>query len=759
MMDDWGSVWGEELPKPLAGLSTAPNIAEFKNRTAGIHGFDPLNGNSPWTNDDVPSVNGPDDKPRRSRVDIDDLDAHILSEQQTVKEEEDDDYGDFVWGEEQGQEHEADREANAISFSRSLTPKISKPRSLLNETSQNNESYPEETEEDSSEFPEPKQMVDTDELVTNLPEDVVFESKESRTPPNSGNDTYLESASSSIDGGAVGSVDAHLSDVRGAQDSNHNDSIFKTEEDDDFGEFEDTEEPQIAGFIVDLPKVTSFGDAQPLQNDDFKSKPRFSVDLSHINQIFPVTSDEQTPLSDIPDETISSTSNRKVWYRITRKETMREENFADESNYVKIRWNDSKVRRDVNKRVEKWIGEDRSLRGFGFGFGLHSGARARNIFKWSENSKDVSSGMGRSRSQTTASGPAPLLLGSRHRHHQSLAPGHFPPPESIKPPQSFPRNLGSSSSNNTNLRMDQQPRSSDNINGRTGEMAASKRDSSTTPDRHSQSPFIPENSGSQIQSPLRAPANHGRATSVGLRKSMPFHSKQGRTTQSVDLSALQPLRAATAQDRAPSPLLESTLGRPSLGRLPPPSRPSIPHLTSQNLVTKTQDSPVYHSEISSVLPNEQIRHLRGPSIQLLTSLEDKFQGLPRETSTAGRPSSDLAELVESPITATTEQSNSSHISPPNSPMTSLPSTSSPVSFVETGSNGNMKPVPHNLVLSRGPDGKSKKALSPIGQTAEHPRSSFSTENRATEKTRRDEEEDRIVRSIIAGLPDLSYMLK
>ncbi|KAF2731705.1 hypothetical protein EJ04DRAFT_514373 [Polyplosphaeria fusca] len=92
------------------------------------------------------------------------------------------------------------------------------------------------------------------------------------------------------------------------------------------------------------------------------------LDQSLIDQLFPA-SKPTADLAEALEDPIHSTSARKAWYRLTRKQTLREfNNGGNDDNYVRINWANSQVRKDVAKIVGRWSSEDRvSGRGHGPG--------------------------------------------------------------------------------------------------------------------------------------------------------------------------------------------------------------------------------------------------------------------------------------------------------------------------------------------------------------------------------------------------------
>ncbi|OCL14370.1 hypothetical protein AOQ84DRAFT_435729 [Glonium stellatum] len=170
-----------------------------------------------------------------------------------------------------------------------------------------------------------------------------------------------------------------IEDVSATQDGL--DAKQPGEEDDDFGDFEGEEEEEVltsetrpeelmqsvnspvpAVFLEQKAGLEQLSKAENdityKENETTHSAVSFHPDLSLVEQLF-----SPAPLEDLPpapDSTISSTSARKAWYRITRKQTMREfNNGNDDDNYVRVTWMNSNIRLEVNKIVARWSAEDR----------------------------------------------------------------------------------------------------------------------------------------------------------------------------------------------------------------------------------------------------------------------------------------------------------------------------------------------------------------------------------------------------------------
>jgi hypothetical protein len=85
----------------------------------------------------------------------------------------------------------------------------------------------------------------------------------------------------------------------------------------------------------------------------------FRLDANLLDELF-APCKGSTEAEEAPDDPIYSTSARKAWYRLTRKQTMREFNHGnDDDNYIRVTWGISNIRSEVNKVVGRWAREDR----------------------------------------------------------------------------------------------------------------------------------------------------------------------------------------------------------------------------------------------------------------------------------------------------------------------------------------------------------------------------------------------------------------
>lgn len=174
----------------------------------------------------------------------------------------------------------------------------------------------------------------------------------------------------------------------------------RTDDASDFGDFEDAEEfvPSRHPSVSGSPRPSSSRGPRPrslsktsLRNaaqvtttvtspipeeasnkfQDLRMKfgpVKFSTDLELVNKLFDVArlDAEQPPAKDysldaidgIIKDSFTTTSERKVWYRISRPGTMRRHDMGDDDNYRRVTWAGSTVRKDAAKIVCRWMEED-----------------------------------------------------------------------------------------------------------------------------------------------------------------------------------------------------------------------------------------------------------------------------------------------------------------------------------------------------------------------------------------------------------------
>ncbi|KAF2685230.1 hypothetical protein K458DRAFT_337229 [Lentithecium fluviatile CBS 122367] len=184
--------------------------------------------------------------------------------------------------------------------------------------------------------------------------------------------------------------------------------------DDEFGDFEedvpqDTAEFRPNEYSSEFPVDTLASKADRTISSTADEETRHApisrvhtdgLDEDLLSQLFPPAKPRQK-LEDTPQDPVHSTSTRKAWYRLSRKQTMREYNNGNvDDNYIRVTWKTSHIRSEVIKTVSRWANEDRMA-------GRGPGARAS--FYWDTPAPPHQQYTSHSRKKTSisVSNPAP----------------------------------------------------------------------------------------------------------------------------------------------------------------------------------------------------------------------------------------------------------------------------------------------------------------------------------------------------------------
>ncbi|KAL6704505.1 hypothetical protein ACN47E_008134 [Coniothyrium glycines] len=165
----------------------------------------------------------------------------------------------------------------------------------------------------------------------------------------------------------------------GTADSHHGHDLENTEQEHSFGQ----DNSQVLHGSGSIRRTAKAG--------------KFEADDMLLNDLFPTLRSDE-PLEDAPEDPIHSTAGRRAWYRLTRKQTLREHKSGiGDDNYIRVTWANSHIRAEVNKIVGRWAREDRIS-------GTGPGARAS--FYWDTPVPVVDkSASSHSRTKTAVSAP------------------------------------------------------------------------------------------------------------------------------------------------------------------------------------------------------------------------------------------------------------------------------------------------------------------------------------------------------------------
>ncbi|KAF2021224.1 hypothetical protein BU24DRAFT_416880 [Aaosphaeria arxii CBS 175.79] len=235
---------------------------------------------------------------------------------------------------------------------------------------------------------EPSQAIPNDSASDSVRHGDDFSTRPSTSPSDTSHrDALVESPRTSFED------ERHGTDVPATEDSTHTEVEKEKDQHEDILDVSGSEEVPDEGSEDNLQKVPEpeldnqeavaalaqtedtavvskdVTQQQALQLDDDNAElppfvivpnvPGLNVDESLLDKLFPPIPGLRG-LPTPPDDPVHSTSARKAWYRLTRKQTLREfNNSTDDDNYVRITWKQSHIRSEVNKIVGRWATEDR----------------------------------------------------------------------------------------------------------------------------------------------------------------------------------------------------------------------------------------------------------------------------------------------------------------------------------------------------------------------------------------------------------------
>lgn len=152
------------------------------------------------------------------------------------------------------------------------------------------------------------------------------------------------------------------------------------------------EEP-VGEVKAQSPPVTSTV-PETIQQKPNHSAIKIPVDLAKLDELFPsspaVNVESELVPDVIIDDTFSSISERKAWYRLSRQGSMRMHNLGDDENYVRMDWSRSTLRQDTLKIVRRWMEED-SITGRPV-LGRKTGVIGASMFNWDSSAPAVQIG-------------------------------------------------------------------------------------------------------------------------------------------------------------------------------------------------------------------------------------------------------------------------------------------------------------------------------------------------------------------------------
>lgn len=547
----------------------------------------------------------------------------------------------------------------------------------------------------------------------------------------------------------------------------------RREEMDDFGDFEDvqseTEEPIDDGkanyptyspAAEDLNEHTHEAVAiheQPQAHVGPKDlgPVEFIVDTASLNNLYSGAEPENPPeklfIPDvIPHDSFSSTQERKTWYRISRYGAMRKHNTGDDDNYIRVNWTQSQTRVETLETVARWIEEDRISGRVVLG----GASKGSSIFGWND----------------SKAAPVPLAAAFAVKNRkQKVTPSETEP--SMEIPREWPKGLvrtrstsSTSSPSKSRRKSSTKPTASEEnkpeaqlpvANFGWNSTPQGVQDSESQPPAHekklpaSSSSTLPQaamitpisrpgssRTSSSLTEPRQrvipingiAPRPHSIAhTSISIPPSL---STSSFTNEDDDWGELVSSPSTNHPPVLPPPKksLHKTTG--SLGSVFLPAAP-IPQMTSvHSRLVQPEQSGGWASRLTEDLATEAPENMNPMTTNAKNIFSQNDFTIPNKNE-IGKAFSPAAQIAPQPVSAANVD----------------PWASADFSFFENGA----LPV-------------SKQAAAPIPKLIPPRHGTFGAPAVASipprnQNSREELEQDRIVQSIVKGLPDLSYMLR
>jgi hypothetical protein len=534
---------------------------------------------------------------------------------------------------------------------------------------------------------------------------------------------------------------------------------------DDFGDFEDgqseidepTEESEPAAPATPESKALPKDSEPVLSHSPENRTPKkeygpvdFPFDASLLSKLYQQGDDEPSTesifISDrAPHDSFTSTEQRKTWYRLSRYGPMRKHNMGDDENYTRVNWTQSEIRVETLKIVARWIEEDRMSGRVMLG----GGSKAGSMFGWNDQkaaptsiSAAFASKAMTKKVETVPVAPAvevprewPQGLVRDRSTSKSRSPSKARRRSSVKSIKSPEEVKGDRQSPVANFGWNSGPE---------GFPKSHSRNTSTKGSFGSISNAIPLTNS---PSPTQKRTSSSRSSSTTSKPTEPIQKKPISATNIL----LPPLNSKTILSPiAPTPAAAEFFdGEDDWGEMisspvvstPPvlPQPNSLRHKKSQSLIgnfpsAKTSMTPIApRQSMDSAQPHRSMASF--DDILMPEKNSPQSAKSPETFNTFSTPSSAFGSPVGQSSTA--------------QPIAAGPSDPWDLSFFDT------PPAPVPAPASK----PSPLPKSTPLKTVSFANTRASPASPATRKLKEEIEQDRIVQSVIKGLPDLSYMLR
>lgn len=576
-----------------------------------------------------------------------------------------------------------------------------------------------------------------------------------------------------------------------AEDEVKDEDNGEDKDDDDFGDFEEGnsqisvpieaaeetlnsqrhELPADSQASEALNKATTVAakDAQAHTQEKIFGRIEFAIDTSALDKLYTglkpespsANPEDKLVIPDaVPRDSFTSVEERKMWYRLSRYTTLRQHNSGDDDNhYIRISWPESKIREETLKLAGKWMEQDRISGRVVLGGGSKDGS----LFGWNDPKSApmplaaaFAINKGKKKAQPSvpvsapaAEPPATSPIASREPLKGSASP-HLPP-ENRSPPKQRRR----SSTKATRTSEDSKQRSPKPVAtfGWSSEPQQTPVLSVVTSNPTTKSSDMPS-----AQKPAAMTPQAQRASDIFVSTSSPhvpssFSDWDAPPRPVKSSSPVVPLATATQSssddfndewgEMMSSPAVEAA---PQLPIQMPPQVPLV-----RKLGHKKSQSLIGVSLPSSEIPSNQSTLPTGP----FGSGHRPTSSLDGILNTEMPHASQLSNLLSTSSNPSGAFSTAAKLVAPVADSSYDPWASADFSVFDT-------PAPqHKPQPTQPPRYSTTNARRPSVKSVsfESTRAVPPQRRSGSGKTREEMEQDKVVRRIIKGLPDLSYMLR
>ncbi|CZT43207.1 uncharacterized protein RSE6_03206 [Rhynchosporium secalis] len=523
---------------------------------------------------------------------------------------------------------------------------------------------------------------------------------------------------------------------------------------DDFGDFEEGQsDDEGAGLDDPQPTMQTSSEIHDRRTDQHQEPTpseialkrdygivEYAFEASKLESIFssstPQSTSENIFIPDlVPSDNFTSAEQRKIWHRISRYGTKRKHDNGNDENYVRAGWKPSTVREDTLKIVSRWIEEDRISGRVVLG----GGSKGSTVFGWNN-----------------PKAPAVPLsdVFVKHRKRMSTVSSTAKPASVV--PREWPQGLARESSDEKPHIFSSKPRRTSSINAVSAPKSFDVQDSPV--------PYIPSfgwNSGSGD--------TNADASRLSPRKTSSF----SRTDSRPPGAALAPLKSqpshplislAIPSYNVPSQDSTTTASTDDQISLVPQHNPIHTGLSMSNVFNEDDDwGEMVSTPATPALPvvpqSRGLRHKKSQSFGVMRPSQtqggshgwnnDEHKKTHRSiTSFEGIRSQQILGPTFSshcvpPIVDLSTVPLKLHEGP--QPPPSDPWVSADFSIFDTAPAP--LPIPFVSLISKAAGPAMVKVHAPPPAPARN------------QKLKEEVEQDRIVQSVVKGLPDLSYMLR